>query len=115
MPLSDAFFTVIFCIILPLPLIVIPLPELPVVCEKSMVALFLPEICTPAGSTILSDLIVPSMTIVVPLLALFTASASVVPPFLTVIVVPEGVVVPELSPPDVEPPDVAPLPVFYKH
>ena len=99
----------IFCRVLPSPLIVMPLPELPDVCEKSIVALFLPEILTPAGSTILSDFTVPSMTIVVPLFALLTASASVVPPFLTVIVFPDGVVVPDDELPEEVLQEIVPL------
>ena len=84
-PLSEALVTVIFSRVLPLPEIVIPLPELPLVCEKSIVALFLPTILTPAGRETAPDLTVPSITIVCPDLAFLTASASEVPPFLTVI------------------------------
>ena len=68
---------------LPSPEIVIPLPELPVVCEKSIIALFLPEILTPAGKLTAPDLTVPSITIVSPDFALFIALSRDVPPFFT--------------------------------
>lgn len=50
--------------VLPLPDNVIPLPELPLVCEKSIVALFFPARLTPAGSETAPDLTVPSITTV---------------------------------------------------
>ena len=91
-----------FSIVLPLPDIVIPFPELPDVEEKSIVALFLPEIFTPEGSDIFPDFTVPLIMIVVPFEALFTADSSVVPPFFTSIVLPEV----ELDEPDeLEEPD----------
>ena len=99
-PLSDAFLTVKFESVLPLPEIVIPRPELPLVDEKSIVALFLPEIFTPLLSLTAPLLTVPSITIVVPLEALLIADDSDVPPFLTVIVLP--LVLPELFEPDPE-------------
>ena len=104
-PLSAAFFTVKFERVLPDPLIVIPLPELPLVDEKSIVALFLPVILTPLLSLTAPLFTVPSMMIVVPLLALLIASARLVPPFLTVMVLPV-VWLPELLPE----PELLPLP-----
>ena len=80
-PLSAAFLTVKFERLLPLPEMVIPLPELPLVDEKSIVALFLPVMCTPEGSFTEPLFTVPSITIVVPLLALLIAEEREVPPF----------------------------------
>ena len=69
--------------VLPLPDNVIPLPELPLVCEKSIVALFFPARLTPAGSETDPDLTVPSITTVCPDLAFLSASAKDIPPALT--------------------------------
>ena len=69
--------------VLPLPDIVIPLPELPLVCEKSIVALFFPVRLTPAGSETAPDLTVPSITTVCHDLAFLSASAKDIPPALT--------------------------------
>ena len=62
---------------------VLPLPELPLVCEKSIVALFFPARLTPAGSETAPDLTVPSITTVCPDLAFLSASAKDIPPALT--------------------------------
>ena len=87
---------------------VIPFPELPDVDEKSIVALFLPEIFTPAGREILPDFTVPLITIVVPFEALLTAASRVVPPFFTSIVFPEvdelELPEPELDEPELDEP-----------
>ena len=88
-PLSAAFLTVISEMVLPEPEMVIPRPELPLVEEKSIVALFLPAMLTPLLRLTEPLFIVPSMIIVVPFEALLMASLRLVPPFLTVIVLPE--------------------------
>ena len=82
-PLSEAFFTVTSETVLPLPSNVSPLPLLPDVDAKSIVALFFPDIFTPDGTFIASDFIVPLITIVVPDFALLIAAERVVPPFFT--------------------------------
>ena len=90
----------IFSTVLPFPEIVIPLPELPEVCEKSIVALFFPEILTPAGNDTAPDFTVPSITIVVPDDAFLTASESDVPPFFTIISFPPEEPLPDELPPE---------------
>ena len=98
----------IFCIVLPLPLTVRPLPELPDVCEKSIVALFLPVILTPDGNETAPDLTVPSITIVVPEDAFLIASASDVPPFFTTISLSDEVLPDELLPDELLPDELLP-------
>ena len=74
---------------LPLPAKERPLPLLPEVDEKSITALLIPEIFTPAGTLTEPDLTVPFITIVVPDLALLIAAERVVPPSLTSMLLPE--------------------------